>query len=255
MDQSLFKFDLSPTIRLRTRVPAYCTPRTATSRRRSLCPWAPRRTSRVFLPRPSSSWRPGRACEHLSPVHAPRRRHHRRGRRRAQVYELRRPHAHRFGRLPGVQPRRHDQARPDGVTFTRAIYDGSSTVGRPRQHGHPASIGADIVMQLDQCTPIRAEARFVAAPSNCRVVGRALLRRIPATTRRFSASCRAACISTCAACVNACAKSGESRAADIRASGAIGIGGYSVGEGHETMFETLGQVCKRVHARGQVRAT
>ena len=67
-----------------------------------------------------------------------------------------------------------------------------------------------------------------------------------APTRRCSASCRAAWSSTCALRASAaCARSRtRALAAGGRRFGGFGIGGYSVGEDHETMFETLGQVAR-----------
>ena len=72
--------------------------------------------------------------------------------------------------------------------------------------------------------------------------------RIPAKTRRFSPSCRAACI--CDLRLESAKRLIEidaaSRAAGHKGFQGYGIGGYSVGEPHDVMFETLGDVCQGV---------
>ena len=60
-------------------------------------------------------------------------------------------------------------------------------------------IGADIVMQLDQCIGYPSPKEAVAASTKLSWEGPSVAApRIPAKIRRFSPSCRAACIATCA---------------------------------------------------------
>ena len=83
MDQSLFKFDLiaeDPTTHARAGV--LHTPH-GDIETPIFMPVGTKANVKVFLPRPLSSSRPDRACEHLSPVHASRRGHHRRAGRPA----------------------------------------------------------------------------------------------------------------------------------------------------------------------------
>ena len=105
-------------------------------------------------------------------------------------------------------------------------------------------LGADIAMQLDQCAPYPAERAFVARAVDLSASwARALpWRHTRAPTRRSSASCqggmhldlRLESIRRLRAIED------ESLAAGGRRFGGFGIGGYSVGEDHEVMFETLG---------------
>ena len=98
----------------------------------------------------------------------------------------------------------------DGLTF-RSIYDGSKIRWTPESNmAIQEQLGADIAMQLDQCTPYPAERAFVAKAVD------------------LSANWARRCL-----------------AAHVRPDQTLfGIGGYSVGEDHEVMFETLGPVAR-----------
>ena len=134
MDQSLFKFDLiaeDPTTHARAGV--LHTPH-GDIETPIFMPVGTKQTSRVFLPRPSSSSAPDRACQYLPPVHASRRGHHRRAGRPTQVYELARPHPHRFGRFPGLQPQRRVKLTDEGVRFIVNDYDGRHVFWTPEDN-------------------------------------------------------------------------------------------------------------------------
>lgn len=135
----------------------------------------------------------------------------------------------------------------DGVTF-RSIYDGSYIHWTPEENMRIQElIGADIAMQLDQCPPYPAEKDFVqravdysaAWGERCLLAhtrvdqtlfgivqgGMHLDLRLQSVQRLLEAEQRVV------------AKGG-------RAFGGFGIGGYSVGEDHEIMFETLGATAR-----------
>ena len=135
----------------------------------------------------------------------------------------------------------------DGLTF-RSIYDGSYVRWTPESNMHiQEQIGADIAMQLDQCTPYPAERSFVA---NAVDLSANWARRCLAAHKRpdqtlfgivqggMELDLRMESIRRLRQIED------ESLAAGGRRFGGFGIGGYSVGEDHETMFETLGQVAR-----------
>ena len=135
----------------------------------------------------------------------------------------------------------------DGLTF-RSIYDGSYVRWTPESNMHiQEQIGADIAMQLDQCTPYPAERSFVA---NAVDLSANWARRCLAAHKRLDQTLfgivqggmeldlRMESIRRLRQIED------ESLAAGGRRFGGFGIGGYSVGEDHETMFETLGQVAR-----------
>lgn len=135
----------------------------------------------------------------------------------------------------------------DGVTF-RSIYDGSSVRWTPEDNMDiQMKLGADIIMQLDQCAPYPAERSFVQAAME--LSAQWAKRCLAAHTRddqtlfgivqggmhldlRLESVRRLREIAT------------ESLAAGHKDFGGFGIGGYSVGEEHSVMFETLGQVAQ-----------
>jgi len=129
----------------------------------------------------------------------------------------------------------------DGVTF-RSITDGLWHRWTPEENMRvQMELGADIVMQLDQCPPYPAEKTFVAEA----------VRR----SADWAARCRAAHVRTDQALFGIVqggvhadlrAESVE-RLTDIGFQG-YGIGGYSVGEPHEEMFESLPGVCAALPA-------
>ena len=135
----------------------------------------------------------------------------------------------------------------DGLTF-RSIYDGSYVRWTPESNMHiQEQIGADIAMQLDQCTPYPADRSFVA---NAVDLSANWARRCLAVHKRpdqtlfgivqggMELDLRMESIRRLRQIED------ESLAAGGRRFGGFGIGGYSVGEDHETMFETLGQVAR-----------
>lgn len=135
----------------------------------------------------------------------------------------------------------------DGVTF-QSIYDGSKIHWTPEENMRIQElIGADIAMQLDQCAPYPATREFVARAVDyssawaCRCLaahkrpdqtlfgivqgGMHLDLRLESVRRLREIE-------------------DESLATGGRRFGGYGIGGYSVGEDHEVMFETLGEVAR-----------
>ncbi|MBQ3106635.1 MAG: tRNA guanosine(34) transglycosylase Tgt [Eggerthellaceae bacterium] len=135
----------------------------------------------------------------------------------------------------------------DGLTF-KSIYDGASVRWTPEDNMRiQQQLGADIAMQLDQCAPYPAERDFVARAVD--LSANWARRCLAAHTRedqtlfgivqggmhldlRLESIARLRDIEE------------ESLASGGRRFGGFGIGGYSVGESHEVMFETLGQVAR-----------
>lgn len=136
---------------------------------------------------------------------------------------------------------------PDGVTFS-SIYDGSKIRWTPESNMEiQQKLGADIVMQLDQCPPYPATRDFVqsAVELSASWAERCLAAHTR-TDQALFAICqggmhldlRLASIAHLEAIGRASVAQGHK---DFQG---FGIGGYSVGEDHETMFETLGQVAR-----------
>ncbi len=135
----------------------------------------------------------------------------------------------------------------DGLSFS-SIYDGAKVRWTPEENMRIQELlGADIIMQLDQCTPYPAEYDLVkrAVDLSANWARRCLFahRRPDQTlfgivqggmelTLRLESIRRLREIEE------------ESLAKGGRRFGGFGIGGYSVGEDHEVMFETLGQVAR-----------
>ena len=135
----------------------------------------------------------------------------------------------------------------DGVTFA-SVYDGDKIHWTPEENmAIQQKIGADICMQLDQCPPYPATREFVEQAVD--LSARWAERCLAAHTRRDQAlfgivqggmhlDLR----------LESIRRLTEASAADEARGGAgfkgYGIGGYSVGEDHETMFATLGQVAR-----------
>lgn len=128
----------------------------------------------------------------------------------------------------------------DGVNFA-SIIDGSKHRWTPEDNMHLQNqLGADIIMQLDQCSPYPCKKEKVAAAVH--------------KSAAWAARCRRAQINSQQA-LFAIVQGGvhldlrlESIARLLEIEGqegkfeGFGIGGYSVGEPHELMFETLGAV-------------
>ena len=129
----------------------------------------------------------------------------------------------------------------DGVEF-RSILDGSKHFWTPEENMRvQQDLGADIVMQLDQCPPYPAEREFVATA----------VRR----SADWAARCKASHFREDQALFGI-VQGGvfedlrlESieRIAELDLPG-YGIGGYSVGEPHELMLESLAPVCEAMPA-------
>lgn len=135
----------------------------------------------------------------------------------------------------------------DGLTF-RSIYDGAKVRWTPEENmAIQEKIGADIAMQLDQCTPYPADRAFVERAVD---LSSAWARRCLAAHKRpdqtlfgivqggMELDLRLESVRRLREIEQ------ESLAAGGRRFGGFGIGGYSVGEEHEVMFETLGTVAR-----------
>ncbi len=129
----------------------------------------------------------------------------------------------------------------DGVKF-RSIIDGSWHFWSPEDNMRiQQELGADIVMQLDQCPPYPAEKEFVATA----------VRR----SAEWAARCKAAHSREDQALFGI-VQGGvheDLRLESVERLGEIGfpgygIGGYSVGEPHDLMLESLGPVCDALPA-------
>ncbi|MCD8200408.1 MAG: tRNA guanosine(34) transglycosylase Tgt [Coriobacteriaceae bacterium] len=124
----------------------------------------------------------------------------------------------------------------DGVDFT-SIVDGSKHRWTPEDNmAIQEQIGADIIMQLDQCAPYPCDKADVAAA----------VERSAAWARR----CKEAHTRSDQALFGI-VQGGVHLDLRLESAAAVseldlpgyGIGGYSVGEDHEVMFETLPDVC------------
>lgn len=135
----------------------------------------------------------------------------------------------------------------DGVTF-KSIYDGQNIHWTPEKNMEiQEKIGADIVMQLDQCAPYPAEKGFVAkavdyssawAERCLRSHGRKDQTLFGIVQGGMHLDLRLESIDRLLEIEQASLEQGKRRF------GGFGIGGYSVGEDHEVMFETLGEVAR-----------
>lgn len=133
----------------------------------------------------------------------------------------------------------------DGVAF-KSIYDGSDIFWTPEKNMEiQEKIGADIIMQLDQCAPYPATKDFVARAvdyssmwaKRCLAAHKRPDQTLFGIVQggmhldlRLESIARLLDIES------------DSMARGERRFGGFGIGGYSVGEDHEVMFETLGEV-------------
>ncbi len=133
----------------------------------------------------------------------------------------------------------------DGLTF-RSIYDGAKVRWTPETNmAIQQQLGADIAMQLDQCAPYPAERAFVERAMN---LSANWARRCLAAHNRpdqtlFGIVQGGMHLDLRLESVRRlCEIEDESQATGGRRFGGFGIGGYSVGEDHDIMFETLGHV-------------
>ena len=135
----------------------------------------------------------------------------------------------------------------DGVTFA-SVYDGSRVRWTPETNMDiQQKLGADIIMQLDQCPPYPASRQFVQRAVD--LSANWAKRCLAAHTREDQAL-----FGICQGGMNLDLRlesverlldiSNESVARGHKDFKGFGIGGYSVGESHEVMFETLGQVAR-----------
>ena len=133
----------------------------------------------------------------------------------------------------------------DGLTF-RSIYDGSKVRWTPEENmAIQEKIGADIAMQLDQCTPYPADRDFVERAVD---LSASWARRCLAAHARPDQTLFGICqggmeLDLRLRSIESLLRIEE----DSAASGGRrfgGFGGYSVGESHEVMFQTLGTVAR-----------
>ena len=140
----------------------------------------------------------------------------------------------------------------DGVNFQALDYDGSKHRWTPEDNMDiQQRIGADIVMQLDQCVGYPAEKKDVAASTKLswEWAERCLASHTRADQALFGIvqggmhlDLRLESVEHLLAIEQASMKAGGRRF------DGFGIGGYSVGEDHATMFETLGTVARALPA-------
>lgn len=135
----------------------------------------------------------------------------------------------------------------DGVTFT-SIYDGDKIRWTPEDNMDiQQKLGADIIMQLDQCPPYPATREFVQRAVD---LSANWARRCLAAHKREDQALFAICqggmhLDLRLDSIARLKQIGrESVASGRKDFAGFGIGGYSVGEDHETMFETLGDVAR-----------
>ena len=135
----------------------------------------------------------------------------------------------------------------DGVTFA-SIYDGAKTRWTPEDNMDiQERIGADIVMQLDQCPPYPATREFVerAVDLSANWARRCLAAHKRPDQALFGIVQGGMHLDLRLESIRRLTEmSEESLAAGGRGFDGYGIGGYSVGETHDTMFETLGYVAR-----------
>lgn len=135
----------------------------------------------------------------------------------------------------------------EGLTF-RSIYDGSKVRWTPESNmAIQEQLGADIAMQLDQCTPYPAERSFVAnaVDLSAKWARRCLAAHSRPDQTLFGIVQGGMELDLRLESIRRLREIEEDSAgAGGRRFGGFGIGGYSVGEDHEVMFETLGQVAR-----------
>ncbi len=138
------------------------------------------------------------------------------------------------------------KTQSEGVSFRADDYDGSKHMWTPERNMEiQEAIGADIVMQLDQCIGYPAEKKDVAASTRLswEWAKRCLSSHKRADQALFAIvqggmfkDLRLESVSKLIEIEN------QSQAAGERLFDGFGIGGYSVGEDHDVMFETLPSV-------------
>ena len=135
---------------------------------------------------------------------------------------------------------------PDGVSFHAKDYDGSKHRWTPEDNMLiQERLGADIIMQLDQCVGYPAEKADVAASTKLswEWAKRCLASHKRADQALFGIVQGGMHLDLRLQSVSMLLQiEQESLAAGGRRFDGFGIGGYSVGEEHEVMFQTLGDV-------------
>lgn len=135
----------------------------------------------------------------------------------------------------------------DGVDF-RSIHDGSKHRWTPEDNMDlQQRLGADIVMQLDQCAPYPAERDFVqaAVDISARWAKRCLAVHTRPDQALFGIVQGGMHLDLRLESIERLVRIGaESLDAGHKDFQGYGIGGYSVGEEHDVMFETLGEVAR-----------
>jgi queuine tRNA-ribosyltransferase len=135
----------------------------------------------------------------------------------------------------------------DGLDF-RSIYDGAHVRWTPESNMViQQKLGADIAMQLDQCAPYPATREFVQAAMELSADWGA--RCLAAHTREdqalFGIVQGGMHLDLRLESIRRLREAGAaSQSVGGRDFDGFGIGGYSVGEEHDMMFETLGQVAR-----------
>lgn len=139
----------------------------------------------------------------------------------------------------------------DGLTF-QSIYDGAKIRWTPESNMEiQQKLGADIIMQLDQCAPYPAEKEFVANAVDLSAAWakRCLAAHDRADQTLFGIVQGGMHLDLRLESIRRLREvEDESVASGGRRFGGFGIGGYSVGEDHDVMFETLGDVARALPA-------
>ena len=135
----------------------------------------------------------------------------------------------------------------EGVQF-QSIYDGHKVFWTPEDNMRiQEKIGADIAMQLDQCAPYPATREFVesAVELSAKWARRCLSSHKRGDQTLFGIVQGGMHLDLRLKSINSLLEiERESVSAGGRRFGGFGIGGYSVGEDHDVMFETLGDVSR-----------
>lgn len=136
---------------------------------------------------------------------------------------------------------------PDGVNF-RSIYDGAKIRWTPEDNMEiQQKLGADIAMQLDQCSayPATREALLKAVDLSASWARRCLAAHTRSDQTLFGIVQGGMELDLRMHSIEQLQSiNDESIAEGHKGFGGFGIGGYSVGEEHDVMFETLGQVAR-----------
>lgn len=135
----------------------------------------------------------------------------------------------------------------DGLEF-KSIYDGTKIRWTPEDNMQIQQLlAADIIMQLDQCAPYPATREFVteAVDRSAAWAKRCLASHTKEDQALFGIVQGGMHLDLRMKSIEALHTIGQdSLAANGRDFDGFGIGGYSVGESHDMMFETLGEVAR-----------